>query len=167
MQAGPPDPSHTAGQGGCRSPAGTRHPATLGRPLPLRTTSRGGRSADSGTFPAAVALGDLNGDGRLDAVVAMATTGRPTQHGTEKMGSIVELLGDGTGAQRSHPLTCPLGDPPTRPQGDVRSQVPGRVVGPLGHDRRRAGVAMWGVMRHGRVADGSDVRDVRGAGGRG
>ncbi|MGW6817412.1 FG-GAP repeat domain-containing protein [Streptomyces sp. NPDC055005] len=52
---------------------------------------------DTGTYPTAVALADLNGDGRLDAVVAAATTRRPTQHGTESMGSIVELLGDGKG----------------------------------------------------------------------
>ncbi|MEU9861467.1 VCBS repeat-containing protein [Streptomyces sp. NPDC047971] len=52
---------------------------------------------DSGVFPTAVALADLNGDGRLDAVVAAALTKRPTQHGTESMGSVVELLGDGKG----------------------------------------------------------------------
>ncbi|MFB7608734.1 FG-GAP repeat domain-containing protein [Streptomyces gardneri] len=52
---------------------------------------------DTGTFPTAVALADLNGDGRLDAVVAAALTKQPTQHGTESMGSIVELLGDGKG----------------------------------------------------------------------
>ncbi|QPK43516.1 VCBS repeat-containing protein [Streptomyces gardneri] len=52
---------------------------------------------DTGTFPTAVALADLNGDGRLDAVVAAALTKRPTQHGEESMGSIVELLGDGKG----------------------------------------------------------------------
>ncbi|MDV5149197.1 VCBS repeat-containing protein [Streptomyces sp. SBC-4] len=52
---------------------------------------------DTGTFPTAVALADLNGDGRLDAVVAAAKTMRPTQHGMESMGSIVELLGDGKG----------------------------------------------------------------------
>ncbi|MFE1555435.1 FG-GAP repeat domain-containing protein [Streptomyces sp. NPDC058734] len=51
----------------------------------------------SGAFPTAVALADLNGDGRLDAVVAAALTQQPTQHGTESMGSIVELLGDGKG----------------------------------------------------------------------
>ncbi|GHG12077.1 FG-GAP repeat domain-containing protein [Streptomyces zaomyceticus] len=52
---------------------------------------------DTGTFPTAVALADLNGDGRLDAVVAAALTKQPTQHGTESMGSVVELLGDGRG----------------------------------------------------------------------
>ncbi|MFB7361613.1 FG-GAP repeat domain-containing protein [Streptomyces hydrogenans] len=52
---------------------------------------------DTGVFPTAVALADLNGDGRLDAVVAAALTKRPTQHGTESMGSVVELLGDGRG----------------------------------------------------------------------
>ncbi|MFJ6479728.1 FG-GAP repeat domain-containing protein [Streptomyces sp. NPDC091682] len=52
---------------------------------------------DTGTFPTAVALADLNGDGRLDAVVAAALTKQPTQLGTEGMGSIVELLGDGKG----------------------------------------------------------------------
>ncbi|MFC9701624.1 FG-GAP repeat domain-containing protein [Streptomyces sp. NPDC056943] len=52
---------------------------------------------DTGTFPTAIALADLNGDGRLDAVVAAALTKQPTQHGTESMGSIVELLGDGKG----------------------------------------------------------------------
>ncbi|MER8046576.1 VCBS repeat-containing protein [Streptomyces sp. NPDC094032] len=52
---------------------------------------------DGGLFPTAVALADLNGDGRLDAVVAAALTKRPTQHGTEGMGSVVELLGDGRG----------------------------------------------------------------------
>ncbi|MFD7964225.1 FG-GAP repeat domain-containing protein [Streptomyces zaomyceticus] len=52
---------------------------------------------DTGTFPTAVALADINGDGRLDAVVAAALTKQPTQHGTESMGSVVELLGDGRG----------------------------------------------------------------------
>ncbi|RSS59680.1 VCBS repeat-containing protein [Streptomyces sp. WAC01280] len=52
---------------------------------------------DTGTYPTAVALADLNGDGRLDAVVAAALTKQPTQHGTESMGSVVELLGDGKG----------------------------------------------------------------------
>ncbi|WP_328946658.1 VCBS repeat-containing protein [Streptomyces sp. NBC_00250] len=52
---------------------------------------------DTGAFPTAVALADLNGDGRLDAVVAAALTQRPTQHGMESMGSVVELLGDGKG----------------------------------------------------------------------
>ncbi|MCB8901314.1 MULTISPECIES: VCBS repeat-containing protein [unclassified Streptomyces] len=52
---------------------------------------------DTGAYPTAVALADLNGDGRLDAVVAAALTRQPTQHGTESMGSIVELLGDGKG----------------------------------------------------------------------
>ncbi|MEU2135125.1 VCBS repeat-containing protein [Streptomyces sp. NPDC018352] len=52
---------------------------------------------DTGTYPTAVALADLNGDGRLDAVVAAALTKQPTQHGMESMGSIVELLGDGKG----------------------------------------------------------------------
>ncbi|MFJ6411127.1 FG-GAP repeat domain-containing protein [Streptomyces hydrogenans] len=52
---------------------------------------------DTGVFPTAVALADLNGDGRLDAVVAAALTKQPTQHGTESMGSVVELLGDGKG----------------------------------------------------------------------
>ncbi|MEU2078023.1 VCBS repeat-containing protein [Streptomyces sp. NPDC013489] len=52
---------------------------------------------DTGVFPTAVALADLNGDGRLDAVVAAALTKQPTQHGTEGMGSVVELLGDGKG----------------------------------------------------------------------
>ncbi|MFJ3901682.1 FG-GAP repeat domain-containing protein [Streptomyces sp. NPDC090025] len=51
----------------------------------------------TGTFPTAVALADLNGDGRLDAVVSAALTKQPTQHGTESMGSVVELLGDGRG----------------------------------------------------------------------
>ncbi|MER5965001.1 VCBS repeat-containing protein [Streptomyces sp. NPDC002057] len=52
---------------------------------------------DTGVFPTAVALADLNGDGRLDAVVAAALTKQPTQHGMESMGSVVELLGDGKG----------------------------------------------------------------------
>lgn len=52
---------------------------------------------DTGTFPTAVAVGDLNGDRKPDAVVAAGTTGRTTQHGVEKMGSVVELLGDGEG----------------------------------------------------------------------
>ncbi|MFG3043047.1 FG-GAP repeat domain-containing protein [Streptomyces sp. NPDC048330] len=52
---------------------------------------------DTGIFPTAVALADLNGDGRLDAVVAAALTKQPTQHGVESMGSVVELLGDGRG----------------------------------------------------------------------
>ncbi|MFD3998499.1 FG-GAP repeat domain-containing protein [Streptomyces sp. NPDC058548] len=52
---------------------------------------------DTGVYPTAVALADLNGDGRLDAVVAAASTKQPTQHGMESMGSVVELLGDGKG----------------------------------------------------------------------
>ncbi|MFG2833509.1 FG-GAP repeat domain-containing protein [Streptomyces zaomyceticus] len=72
---------------------------------------------DTGTFPTAVALADLNGDGRLDAVVAAALTKRPTQHGTESMGSVVELLGDGRGGFA--PATSYFAPTPVNPSTDA------------------------------------------------
>ncbi|MGW4056129.1 FG-GAP repeat domain-containing protein [Streptomyces sp. NPDC004779] len=72
---------------------------------------------DTGAFPTAVALADLNGDGRLDAVVAAALTKRPTQHGEESMGSVVELLGDGKGGFA--PATSYFAPTPVNPSTDA------------------------------------------------
>ncbi|MFF9145002.1 FG-GAP repeat domain-containing protein [Streptomyces sp. NPDC014861] len=72
---------------------------------------------DSGVFPTAVAVEDLNDDGRLDAVVAAALTKRPTRHGTEGMGSVVELLGDGKGGFA--PATSYFAPTPVNPSTDA------------------------------------------------
>ncbi|MCX5071245.1 VCBS repeat-containing protein [Streptomyces sp. NBC_00513] len=88
---------------------------------------------DTGTYPTAVALADLNGDGRLDAVVAAATTGRPTQHGTESMGSIVELLGDGKGGFA--PATSYFAPAPPPPSGHASP--------PCGASCSRASCSAW------------------------
>ncbi|MFE7546467.1 hypothetical protein [Streptomyces gardneri] len=97
--SGPDRPGSTGSQRLLRRRAAVPLPAGSGKgTAPALGDLNGDVKADLVTpVKGSNTLVDLNGDGRLDAVVAAALTKQPTQHGAESMGSVVALLGDGKG----------------------------------------------------------------------